>query len=283
MTANRRDRTLPAAGEMDDQVETRAVSGLGMPWYELMGVRVQAYTMDDLHAAIERAIRRDHRIVIANHNLNSIYLQQRSEPMQRFFDQADIIHIDSMPLLLWGKLLGYDFQRAHRVTYVDWVHPLMAKAEQHEWRVFYLGSKPGVAEQGAEILRTRYPRLQIMTRHGYFDASVGSADNAEILKTMAEFRPHLLFVGMSMPRQELWILDHLHTLPANVILPCGATIDYISGVIPAPPRWMGRLGFEWSYRLATEPRRLARRYLIEPWSLSGVLLHDIWRRLTGLL
>jgi N-acetylglucosaminyldiphosphoundecaprenol N-acetyl-beta-D-mannosaminyltransferase len=76
-----------------------------------------------------------------------------------------------------------------------------------------------------------------------------------------------LMVGMGMPRQEHWVLDHLDTLPNCPILTCGACFEYIAGVQRTPPRWMGRIGLEWLARLVMDPRRLWRRYLLEPLSL----------------
>ena len=74
-------------------------------------------------------------------------------------------------------------------------------------------------------------------------------------------------VGMGMPLQEHWIAENYDKLGNAVILPCGAAIDYFAGAIPTPPRWAGRLGLEWLYRLLAEPTRLWKRYLIEPWFL----------------
>ncbi|HEY0053078.1 MAG TPA: WecB/TagA/CpsF family glycosyltransferase, partial [Caulobacteraceae bacterium] len=91
------------------------------------------------------------------------------------------------------------------------------------------------------------------------------------------FRPDVLMVGMGMPRQELWILDHFEALPDCVILPVGAAFDYEAGVQAAAPRWMGRLGLEWLFRLAHDPKRLFVRYCVEPWTLVGPALGDLRR------
>jgi N-acetylglucosaminyldiphosphoundecaprenol N-acetyl-beta-D-mannosaminyltransferase len=90
------------------------------------------------------------------------------------------------------------------------------------------------------------------------------------------YAPHVLFVGMGMPRQEIWILDNQTSLNANAILPAGALMDYMAGEIPTPPRWLASLYLEWLYRLISEPARLWRRYLVEPWFVLGqVLRHQI--------
>ncbi len=241
----------------------------------LLGVEVDALTIGDLNALIDGAVRRGQKVLIAHHNLHSVYLYHADKKMRAFFGLASVIHIDGMPLIYWARLLGYPLKAEHRVTYVDWVHPLMAAAETKGWRVFYLGGKPGVAARAAERLRGRYPRLVIQTRHGYF----GSEENDKVLEEIVEFRPHVLMVGMGMPRQEHWVLDNWDRLATNAVLTAGACFDYVAGEIPTPPRWMGRVGLEWAYRLSSEPKRLWRRYLLEPWGVLSWAIQDLlnWR------
>lgn len=247
-----------------------------MPSYRLLGVRVNPLAIPNLHAIIAETVKSNQRCVIASQNLHSVYVYHHDAKMQAFGAKAEYMRTDGMSLVLLGKLLGYPLRREHRVTYMDWVHPLMAEATQQGWRVFYLGSKPGVAERGAEILRKEYPGLQIVTADGYFDATAGSAENQKMLDLIKTYQPNVLMVGMGMPRQEHWIADNLESIHANTILTCGACIDYIAGAIPIPPRWMGRLGLEWLSRLLSEPRRLWRRYLLEPWFVANLFVQDIW-------
>ncbi len=241
----------------------------------LLGVKVDTLSIGELNHLVRRAINIEENILIANHNLHSIYLYHHDEEMKAFYQKADYIHIDGMPLVIWGRLLGYPLKRDQRVTYVDWIHPLMKMAESEGFRVFYLGGKPGVAARAAEILCARYPALQIQTYHGYFTEE----ENNVVLNKIRDFQPHILMVGMGMPRQEHWVVDNLENITANVILTSGACFDYIAGVIPTPPRWMGRLGLEWLYRLFSEPRRLAKRYLLEPWALLPLAINDILEKL----
>jgi N-acetylglucosaminyldiphosphoundecaprenol N-acetyl-beta-D-mannosaminyltransferase len=240
----------------------------------LLGVTVDPITIAELHKCIAKAIARGERWIIANHNLRSVYLYHRDPKMRAFFTKAQVIHIDGMPLVYWARVLGYPVTKQHRVTYVDWVHPLMATAAAEGWRVFYLGGKPGVAARAAEKLRQQYPGLVLETRHGYFTPE----ENDAVLEEIARFQPHVLMVGMGMPRQEHWVLDNLERISANAILTAGACFDYVAGVIPTPPRWMGRMGLEWLYRLWSEPRRLARRYLLEPWFLVPLAFRDLSAR-----
>lgn len=240
----------------------------------LPGIRVHALTLSELNALVAGACRQGCKRIIANHNLHSIYVYYHDSKMREFYDAADYIHADGMGVVFLAGLLGVPLRHVHRITYVDWLEPLVQEAEKEGWRVFYLGSKQGIAERGASLLRERFPLLQIATSHGYFDACTDSFENKLILQRIEEYRPHILLVGMGMPRQEHWILDNRHRIAAHVILPAGAAIDYVAKMIPTPPRWMGRIGLEWLFRLFAEPGRLWRRYLVEPW----FLIRLIWQR-----
>jgi N-acetylglucosaminyldiphosphoundecaprenol N-acetyl-beta-D-mannosaminyltransferase len=213
--------------------------------------------------------------LIANHNAHSLFLLRRSPRLRAFFASADLIQIDSRPLIAWGRLMGLPLRPAMRSTYLDWREDFWKLAEARRWRVFYLGGAPGVAETAARRLSARHPRAAIAAHHGYFDRSPGSAENAAVLRTIAAFDPDVLMVGMGMPLQETWAHENRAALQRGVILTVGAAFDYEAGMQRAPPRWTGRLGVEWLARLIDQPDRLAHRYLVEPWWLVGPALADI--------
>lgn len=245
---------------------------------EVLGVSVNALTMADLNSYIVDVIRRGRKAIVAHHNQHSVYLYHRSPKIRAFFERADIVHVDGMSLVLIGKLLGAPLHREHRTTYVDWFNPLFRLAADSGWRVFYLGSKPSTIEQAKTIVKGRFPELVFSARSGFFDAEVDGEENLSVRAEINRFRPHLLLVGMGMPRQEHWIFDNLDDLDVNAILTSGAALDYLAGDIPTPPRWMGRIGLEWVFRLVSEPKRLWRRYLLEPWYLLGLFATSWIRR-----
>jgi len=246
------------------------------PRIHVLGVTVDLLTLEDLQTEVVRGVEAHRPYIIANHNLHSVYLFHHIPRFQEFYRRADRIHIDGMPLVWLARLKGYPARREHRVTYADWIHPLMALATSRGFRVFHLGGKPGVGEKAATLLALKYPGLQIQTHHGYFDLK--GKENERVLDLIHTFRPHILMVGMGMPRQELWILDNLDHLPPSVILPSGACMDYVAGVVPTPPRWAGKVGLEWFFRLLAEPRRLWRRYVVEPLALLPLILRDLHHR-----
>lgn len=244
----------------------------------MMGIRVHALTVDDLTAAEAACIARPGASLIINHNLHSLYLVQRDAVMRALYARADYIHIDGMALIWLGRLLGFPLRRDHRVTWLDWLEPLMAAAAARGWSVFYLGGKAGIAAKAANRLAAEFPGLVVETASGYFDARPGSADSEALLARINAARPDILMVGMGMPRQEHWIHHHIDRLEVGVVHAPGACFDYVAGEVPRPPRWVGRAGLEWLYRLLSEPRRLWRRYLVEPWSVLGLFLRELLRR-----
>lgn len=248
-------------------METTRISLLGEP--------VDLVTPDEVMAFTARRIAAGRRALVANHNLHSLYLIGRTPGMRAFYAKADLIELDSAPLILWGRLTRKPVGRRHRCTYLDWRDAFWALAEANGWRVFYLGGAPGVADEAMVRLRRRHPRAVLAGRNGYFDAAPGSADNAAVVAEINAFRPDVLFVGMGMPRQELWIADHYAQIATGVVFSVGAAFDYEAGVQVAAPRWVGRLGLEWAFRLAHSPGRMAERYLVEPWSLIPAAVRDL--------
>jgi N-acetylglucosaminyldiphosphoundecaprenol N-acetyl-beta-D-mannosaminyltransferase len=242
--------------------------------YNIMGVEIHPLSIDALHRVIKACIDTRSRVIISSQNLHSVYLYQHDAKL-RELQKLALKRVDGMPLILWGKLLGLPLNRAERVTWVDWIDPLLAFAQAHHWRVFYLGSTKAVAAKAGQVLRERYPDLQIEMRDGYFDPQRGSAESAAIVSAINAYAPDVLIVGMGMPRQEYWILDHHDLIQSPAILTSGAAMEYVAGAVSQPPRWMGRMSLEWLYRLLENPSRFWMRYLVEPWSLLGLMMRDL--------
>jgi N-acetylglucosaminyldiphosphoundecaprenol N-acetyl-beta-D-mannosaminyltransferase len=255
-------------------VEAVETKGANLPVLSLLGIRLHALSNADVVNLIGDTITNNQSRVVANHNMHSLYLWYREPRMREFFWLADYVHIDGMAVILLGQMAGLPLKREHRAAYLDFLPLLTAEAAQRGWRIFFLGSEPGVAETAAKKLRKQFPGLQIHTHHGHFNVDRFGVENQTVLSEIKAFAPHILMVGMGMPRQEAWILENRNEISANVICPTGAIMDYIAGVKATPPRWLGPLYLEWLYRLITEPKRLSRRYLIEPWFVLRQMLHQ---------
>lgn len=245
---------------------------------QIMGQDVDVMTGAQVLDWIQLTARGRQRGIVANHNLHSLYLVNRHPEMAQLYEMADVIQIDSMPLIKFGQMTGKPVGPQHRSTYLDWRDDFWSMTQRFGLRVFYLGGEPGVASGAVRMMEMAYPDLRFSGRDGFFDVTQDGAENQKVLSTIRQFAPDILMVGMGMPRQEAWIAANYRELPPCVIMPVGAAFDYEVGVQKAAPRWMGEWGVEWLYRLCADPRRLASRYLYEPWFLIKPAMTDLLKR-----
>ncbi|MFN3228890.1 MAG: WecB/TagA/CpsF family glycosyltransferase [Asticcacaulis sp.] len=242
----------------------------------LLGAEMDRLTVDSMLDFTAQAVAEKRQAVVANHNLHSLFLYHRDPKMREFYAHADRIEIDSVPLILWGRVMGFPLSRQHRLTYLDFREDFWERAVSEGWRVMHIGGKPGLEDAAVGAIRARHPAVTLEARHGYFNTS--GEENAQVLNAIRDFAPDILLVGMGMPRQELWIQANRENLPSCVMFPVGAAFDYEAGAVYTPPRWTGQVGIEWLVRFVHDPKRLFTRYFVEPLFLIPVALRDLASR-----
>jgi N-acetylglucosaminyldiphosphoundecaprenol N-acetyl-beta-D-mannosaminyltransferase len=157
------------------------------------------------------------------------------------------------------------------MTGADWIWDLAALCEQRSTSIYLLGCEPGVAAQAGQRLRRTHPGLRVVgTHHGYFE--IGSGHDERVIEDINACRPDILLVGMGTPKQEIWAQRRVDELDCRVLWGVGALFDFVSGRVPRAPASLSDNGLEWIFRLAIEPQRMWRRYLVgNPVFLSRVL------------
>lgn len=154
-----------------------------------------------------------------------------------------------------------------KVAGIDFADQLAGRLARTGKTLYLLGSKPGVAEQAAANLQTKYPGLQIVgTADGYFQ------DEAQVVETINAARPDVLFVCLGAPKQELIYGTSQKQLQVGLMIGLGGSLDGFAGTVKRAPVWMQRAGLEWLYRLIKEPRRF-KRMLRLPKFVLAVLFH----------
>ena len=242
------------------------------------GIRLTPITEEELLDCIGVSLERNERTVMAHHNLHSMYLLKHDSTMRQLYAQADVVWVDGMSLIVLARLYGYAIGRNRRITCVDWLPSLLERAARRGWRLFFLGGCPGVVECAMESLGYGTETLKYAHHSGFFDAKHDSVENRRVLALIAQERPDVLLVGMGMPRQERWIVENREAIQARTVMAIGACLDYHAGVLRKPPRWSGRVGLEWLFRLLREPRRLGFRYLVEPVVVGLRVIVDLLRK-----
>ncbi len=243
----------------------------------LLGSHVDYLKSEAILATMQARHADGQRLLMGYHNLHTLYMNRRAPELSAFCHAADLIYADGMPVVIWAKLLGLPVDRAHRMTLSSWAPEVLRRFRALDWRLFYLGASPEACQKGVPAFRLLAPGLRIEAQDGFFNAESGHPDNLALIRRINDCRPDVLMVGMGTPRQERWVMAHLDQLDVPIIWCVGAAIEYFAGTKARPPAFIGRIGLEWLYRLASEPTRLWRRYLLEPGFLIPVMIED-WRR-----
>jgi N-acetylglucosaminyldiphosphoundecaprenol N-acetyl-beta-D-mannosaminyltransferase len=208
-----------------------------------------------------------HRVMYVNaHVVN----ESRAIPeLRRALESAELVYCDGYGVRLAARVL--EVPVPHRMTGADWVWGLTALCEAAGSSLYLLGSDPPIAQQAAARLKRWYPDLNIAgSHHGYFD--LDSPHSERVIEDINSRDPDIVIVGMGTPKQELWVQRNAHRLNADVLWTVGALLDYIAGRVPRAPRWLSDNGLEWIFRLAVEPHRMWKRYLLgNPAFLSRVM------------
>ena len=192
--------------------------------------------------------------------VHGVIESQRDENLLRIHNAAGLVAPDGMPLVWLSRLQGR--RQAERVYGPDLMLALCERSVLSGYRHFLYGASEDTLEKLAINLQQRCPGLRIVGKYSPPFRPLTDEEDEEVVRTINEAKPDIVWVGLSTPKQEHWMASHVHRLTAPVLLGVGAAFDFHAGVKKQAPRWMQRSGLEWLFRLATEPRRLGPRYLV---------------------
>ena len=208
--------------------------------------------MEDTVAALKRLLDEggSHQVVTADSF--GLVLAREDAELAQVYRKASIVTADSSGVV-WG--LSRKGGRVERVSGVDLVDRLCALSAENGYRIFLLGSAPGVAEEASERLKLRHPGCNIVgTRHGFFPVE----DSDIVAQEVAQARPDVLLVAMGIPRQEKFIARALATTGARVAMGVGGSLDVYSGRVKRAPVFVQRMKLEWLWRLVQNPKKFEK-------------------------
>jgi N-acetylglucosaminyldiphosphoundecaprenol N-acetyl-beta-D-mannosaminyltransferase len=200
-------------------------------------------------------------------NVDYVVRSRKNTAFREAIEASDLRVPDGMWIVYASRIAG----RPLRETVTGRL--LLPRLAEYCWgtgrAISLFGAAPGVAALAADKLTATFPGLHV--RHAIsppVDFQIGGAQDAEFVAELASNPPSILFVALGAPKQEIWMQLHAAELPGTVMIGVGAALDVVARRVREAPTWMTRTGLEWLFRLAQEPRRLARRYLIDdPWIL----------------
>lgn len=231
-----------------------------LPAIDILGVPVAAIDAVRALAEIERLVDKRRPAIVAYANAHTLNLAWADPAYRQLLCRADLVLNDGAGLAIAARVQGRRF--SENLNGTDFTPRVLEVAAARAWGTFLLGGRPGVAERAAKSLVARVPGLRITgTQHGYS----GPGEDAAIAETIRASHTVVVLVAMGNPHQEWWLDRHLEASGAYLGIGVGGLFDFSAGIARRAPPWMNRLGIEWIYRLAQEPRRLWRRYLLGNW------------------
>ncbi|HEV3154037.1 MAG TPA: WecB/TagA/CpsF family glycosyltransferase [Candidatus Baltobacteraceae bacterium] len=221
---------------------------------EILGCRLDAIDADAATETIVRFAREGKGAQIVTLGTEMVVYAQRDRRYREIINRCALSICDTIGLLAVARMRGAKLRS--RVTGVELIEHLCARAAREGIPVFLLGAAPGVAGEAARVLVQRYPGLQIAgVRDGYFS----QAESAQVAAQIRQSRAKLLFAGMGFPRQEYWLADFLVQTDCGAGIGVGGSFDVLGGKVQRAPKEWRRFGLEWLYRLVTEPHRWRRQ------------------------
>ncbi len=246
-----------------------------MPKIRLLEVSIDSVTMQEALDEVEQLIQARKLSYVVTPNVDVLVQLQKDGDFKRIYDGASLVVPDGMPLLWAAKFMGTPFKA--KVSGSDLFIELCAFAAKKNYKVYFMGAMPGVAERAAEVLMKRYLGLQVV---GTYSPSFGFECNERectlIAQKIREAAPDVLFVGLGSPKQEKWIDRFKEQCRVPVSVMVGISFDYVAGTVKRAPRWMQNVGLEWLWRLAMEPKRLWKRYLVNDPKFFWLILKQKW-------
>lgn len=173
--------------------------------------------------------------------------------------KSDVLLPDGIAVVAAARWLTG--RKIHKIAGADLHQHVLAKLNKKGGSCFYLGSAEATLQKIKDRLAIEYPNVKVETYSPPYKAQFSREDNEQMINAINAFKPDILFVGMTAPKQEKWACDHKHEIKTKMICTIGAVFDFYAGTIERPSEFMINMGLEWLGRLVKEPKRLWKRYL----------------------
>lgn len=242
----------------------------------ILGVRVDDVTMSEACERVAQLIAEGGTHQLATVNPEFIMAARRDAAFMALLERTALNVPDGIGVLWAARRQSHPLRE--RVAGVDLVRQLCARGSQYQWRAYFLGAQPGVAERAAANLAHEYPGLIVA---GTYAGSPRIEEEQEILARIRRAQPNLLFVAYGAPQQDMWLARNLPLLhqqpdsaafhPGLVGMGVGGSFDFIAGTQKRAPEWMRQMGLEWLYRLLREPKRWKRQLALAHFIVAVML------------
>lgn len=250
-----------------------------VPHFYLGGVPISITDMDGLVSAIRRRLGRPSPApgtFVVFRDAHGVVRAQDDPVIMAAHDAALLVCADGRPIAWAGRLRGH--KAIAQVPGIESVEFVCRAGVEAGWRHFYLGGGPGVAEKLAREMSARVPGLAVAGAETLPYRPLTELESQALYERLRANGTQILWIGLSTPKQELFMQAHTPSLPGVIAMGVGAAFDVNTGAIPRAPSLMTRLGLEWLYRLIREPGRLRARYAEVVPRFVAIVAFDRMRR-----
>jgi N-acetylglucosaminyldiphosphoundecaprenol N-acetyl-beta-D-mannosaminyltransferase len=230
------------------------------PLIHIVGTPISIVSMDLVLSTIAEWITEQGARYIVFRDVHGVMLARDDIQLRNAHDEADLVVPDGMPLVWAARAAG--FGDATRVCGPDLLPAACAYGLPHGWRHYFYGGAPGVAEALVENLTKMFPGLIVAGTQCPPFRPLTPEENERACAAIRAAQPHLVWVGLGTPKQEIWMAVHRRECGGAILLGVGAAFNIYAGLTPRAPKWAQKYGLEWSYRLLHDPARLWKRYLV---------------------
>lgn len=192
-------------------------------------------------------------------NQYSYCIAESDSDFKKALQNSDILLPDGIAIVLAVKLLTG--KKIKKIAGADIHKHLLEELNKRNGSCFYLGSSQATLDKIKNRISREYPKIKIQTYSPPFQASFSEDENTKMIEAVNSFKPNVLFVGMTAPKQEKWSFENKDRLDTKVICSIGAVFDFYAGTVKRPNKIWIKLGLEWFIRLIKEPKRMSKRYL----------------------
>ena len=245
------------------------------PRVDVLGIGVTAIGMDEAVDVIDRWITGGFYRYVCIAGVHGVMESQRDDVLRRIHNEAGMVVPAGMPLVLLARWRG--FRKTTRVCGPELMVEFCERSLAAGYRHFFLGGLAGVPERLARRLEKRFPGLIVAGTFSPHCYPMSDAEKEEIVRRINAAKTDIVWVGMATPEQQFWMAEHVGRLNASVLIGVGATFGFHAGRRRQEPRSMQRKWLPWRFRLANEPRRLWRRYLVDNPRFIWLTFMHMWR------
>jgi exopolysaccharide biosynthesis WecB/TagA/CpsF family protein len=243
----------------------------------LAGIQIDNLSQEEALGKIRVLLEKKRFGYIVTPNAQHINILQKDQDFKKIYDDACLVLADGMSIVFALRILGYPLKE--KCSGADMFGDIIRLAAELDRNLFILGGAEGSEEKAVTRAKQIHPRLRIQSYSPRRGFELDPAASRSIIQRITDFNTDVLFICVGSPKSEKWIYRNQESLGECLVFPLGDSLNFYAGSKKRAPRWMRDSGLEWLYRLAREPLRLWRRYLIGNVTFVGIFARELWKKI----